>query len=72
MSLIYGDNFTNQYRLSEDNVFKDLFSNNVKLISAENLILPATTLCTKCYQSMFSNCQNLTIAPELPATTLAQ
>lgn len=72
MSLIYGDNFTNQYRLPEDNVFKNLFSNNDKLISAENLILPATTLSTKCYNSMFGNCQNLIIAPELPATTLAQ
>ena len=33
--------------------------------------LPATTLATICYASMFFGCTSLTAAPELPATTLA-
>jgi hypothetical protein len=33
--------------------------------------LPATTLASGCYQSMFSGCTGLTQAPALPATTLA-
>ena len=35
-------------------------------------MLPATTLATDCYHSMFTNCSSLTTAPVLPATTLAQ
>ena len=34
--------------------------------------LPATTLLSSCYSSMFSGCTALTAAPELPATTLAE
>ena len=44
---------------------------NTHLISAENLVLPATALSENCYNSMFFYCANLTTAPELPATTLA-
>lgn len=33
-------------------------------------ILPATTLKSYCYDSMFLGCESLTKAPELPATTL--
>ena len=33
--------------------------------------LPATTLASSCYQSMFQDCYSLTSAPTLPATTLA-
>lgn len=33
--------------------------------------LPATTMSSYCYGSMFANCSNLTTVPELPATTLA-
>ena len=32
--------------------------------------LPATTLASSCYKSMFQGCTRLTTAPELPATTL--
>ena len=32
--------------------------------------LPVETLASYCYKDMFSNCTNLTTAPELPATTL--
>ena len=35
-----------------------------------NYYLPATTLSSNCYNSMFYGCTSLTTAPELPATTL--
>lgn len=71
MSLLYGDDFQDKIDLSEGNsIFMGLFGNNKNIISAENLILPATILAQSCYVSMFSNCTNLTIAPELPAKTL--
>ena len=73
MSLLYGDDFIGETSLSGRNyVFAGLFSNNTKLISAENLVLPATTLTDYCYWQMFSYCSGLTTAPSvLPATTLA-
>ena len=72
MSLYYGDNFTGQTDLTgKDYAFRKLFSSNTKLVNAENLILPATTLVNYCYYQMFSRCTSLTTAPELPATTLS-
>ena len=70
MSLIYGDDFKNRLTISA-NAFVWLFGKCVKLVSAENLILPATTLANYCYCYMFSRCTSLTTAPALPATTLA-
>lgn len=72
MSLVYGDNFSGQTTLTSGNTFNGLFSQCYGLTSAENLILPATTLTNSCYQNMFSNCTSLTTAPELSATTLAE
>lgn len=69
MSLIYGDNFENQTTIP-DYGLASLFKNCYALVSAENLILPATTLATQCYKGMFSNCSKLTTAPVLAATTL--
>ena len=72
MSLIYGDDFKNKLTISSTCAFKGLFSDCVNLVSAKNLILPATTLANGCYQNMFGGCSSLTTAPkELPATTLA-
>lgn len=72
MSLYYGDDFVGQTDLTGKNyVFYRLFHQCDKLVSAENLILPATTLASFCYGSMFQGCTSLTTAPELPATTLA-
>ena len=71
MSLISGDNFANSDTLSAEYTFCNLFYNWTNLISAENLVLPATTLAYKCYQYMFYGCTGLTTAPALPATTLA-
>jgi hypothetical protein len=71
MSLLYGDNFKGQIDLTgKYGVFKKLFYQNTKVINAENLSLPATTLADYCYQGMFGKCTNLTAAPQLPATTL--
>ena len=70
MSLIGGDNFSEQTTLPEANTFRGLFSAS-NVISCENLELPATTLIENCYYEMFLNCTQLTKAPKLPATTLA-
>ena len=73
MSLYYGDDFASQTDLTgKDNAFDSLFYNCSNLASAENLVLPATTLSNSCYYRMFRGCTSLTTAPELPATTLAQ
>ena len=69
MSLVYGDDFIGKTTIYDRN-FQNLFSYS-GLISAENLILPATTMYYGCYANMFSGCTSLTTAPELPATTLA-
>jgi hypothetical protein len=71
MSLHFGDNFANQTNLSEkESAYTWLFK-STKVVNAENLILPATTLGRGCYSSMFQYCTSLTNAPTLPATTLA-
>ena len=72
MSLIYGDNFINNPEFNGGTYnFCSIFKKS-KCVSAENLILPATTLREYCYRAMFSWCTYLTIAPELPATNLAK
>ena len=73
MSLLYGDNFTNQttFPTNDEFIFNSLFKNNTTLISAANLQLPSTTLTRGCYWEMFSDCTSLTTTPVLPATTLA-
>ena len=72
MSLISGDSFVNADTLTATYTFTALFSGATGLVSAENLVLPATTLTNYCYYRMFSDCTSLTTAPELPATTLAE
>ena len=71
MSLISGDSFVNADELVVQYTFYRLFYECTGLISAENLVLAATTLANNCYSSMFQNCTNLTTAPELPAEALA-
>lgn len=55
--------------LSEPYTFSHLFSNS-GIVSAENLILPATTLSTSCYSQLFLNNAKLAVAPSLPAEEL--
>ena len=71
MSLLYGQDFTGSetafptgttHNLSM--VFTDPY-----LVNAGNLLLPATTLTSHCYDEMFFGSAIVT-APELPATTL--
>lgn len=73
MSLVFGTDFVGQTSLAEKggNTFLKLFYNNIYLIDASNLILPATTLAGSCYQNMFQGCASLIATPILPATTLA-
>ena len=72
MSLVYGDNFAGQTTFSGGTYnFCSIFK-KAKCVSAENLILPALTLTQYCYRAMFSWCTYLTMAPALPATTLAK
>ena len=70
MSLVYGDNFIGNTTLTGTYNFCSLFK-QTNIVSAENLILPATTLTADCYRALFANSPSLTVAPELPATTLA-
>ena len=70
MSLVYGDDFARKTSLAIGSQFTALFWKATKLTSAENLIMPATTLTIGCYQEMFNGCTSLTTAPTLPATTL--
>ena len=73
MSLVSADFATlpEPIALTADNTFAQLFKNYTTLKDASGLLLPATTLTTYCYGSMFMGCSNLTAAPKLPATTLA-
>ena len=72
MSLVYGNNFTGQTELYRG-IFSNLFGNfyGFNVTSAENLVLPATTLARECYAEMFLCCTSLRKSPVLPATTLA-
>ena len=70
MSMTAGDNFANVTTLPGTWTFTQFFKQS-KCLSAENLILPATTMTENCYRAMFSKCPYLQVAPALPATTLA-
>jgi len=70
MSLVNEDGFATATTLTERYNFIYLFSSNTKLTDAFGLLLPATTLTTGCYYSMFYGCTSLETAPALPATTL--
>ena len=71
MSILFKDDFQDKTSLDGcDEAFDGLFS-DWNIISAQNLILPATTLSDGCYYSMFYGCTSLVEAPHLPATTLA-
>lgn len=70
MSLLYGDYFRNETTLTEDYQFAGLFYEG-KIVNAKKLVLPATTLSTYCYRSLFNGCYSLVEAPVLlPAVTL--
>ena len=66
LSMIYGDNFANNTMLN--GAF--LRFSECSIVSAENLIFPSEFGENGTIEGMFSNCANLTTAPQLPATTL--
>jgi len=70
MSLIYGDNFIGNTTLTGTYNFCSMFKQS-NVVSAENLVLPATVLTPHCYRALFANSPSLEVAPELPALTLA-
>lgn len=69
MSLIYSDNFSGQTTLTTSWALSNVF-NHSNIVSAENLIMPATTLSSDCYRATFANSPYLTLPPELPASAL--
>ena len=69
MSVAYGDNFEGVKTLDVD--MSSLLAEQDGLISAKDLLLPATTLSgIASYSNMFQECRFLTSAPELPATVI--
>ena len=70
MSMTNGDNFAGVTTLPAAWTFTQFFKES-KPVSAENLILPATTMLESCYRALFSKCTTLVTPPALPATTLA-
>lgn len=71
MSLIDGNNYENLKAFTAPYAFCGLFIACEGLLSAEDLVLPATELTQGCYWQMFYRCSHLTSAPSLPATKLA-
>ena len=70
MSLIDSTGFATATTLNAS-AFHGIFSGNTALISAEELLLPATTLGDGCYEDMFNGCKNLIKAPVLSASTVS-
>ena len=72
MSLINSTNFQSLESLSEIYTFNALFYGTSNLLDASKLVLPATSLKSHCYYSMFERCTSLVSGPTiLPALTLA-
>lgn len=68
LSLVYGDNYSNETSLSHITQRIASFSN---VVSVSSDFLPSKDLGRGCYYGMFQGCTGLIKAPELPATTLA-
>ena len=83
MSVYYNDDFVDKFSVADGSVegLDDDYwmqcghmfegGENFNINPIRPLVLPATTLASSCYHSMFIGCTGLTSAPELPATTLA-
>ena len=65
MSLLYSSKFIGQQSISQSYCFQRLFSNNITLINANNLILPAINLPNSVYLAMFFKCINLVNSPKV-------
>lgn len=73
MSMQEGDNFATATTIANyEFYFKRLFAES-KVVSAENMVLPATTLQNFCYNELFKDATYLTTPPKVyPATALTQ
>lgn len=78
MSMTWGSDFKGKTAFQSGSTFTfcSLFYNpqvgqntNRTLESVDGLVMPATSLVTSCYESLFEGCENLVTAPFLPATT---
>ena len=75
MSLVESANFSSAttFESKTDRNFSELFINSQTLVSAQDLLLPATALTNGCYCDMFNGCTNLEYPPaNLQATSLAE
>lgn len=70
MSLISADNYSTLNTFESAITFSAFFV-GCPVVSAENLILPASELIQGCYRFMFSGCTSLISAPNLKALNLA-
>lgn len=68
MSMVNGETLTGATSLG-NYAFFGLFS-QTKIVSAENLVLPAQTLSTYSYGGLFQYCTRLTTGPELTANNV--
>ena len=64
MSLEYGDNFIEQTVIQNNYQFRKLFSGVTTITSAENMVIPATTVRQQCYSQMFQGCTSLIKTPK--------
>ena len=73
MSMQEGDNFATATTIANyEFYFKRLFAES-KVVSAENMVLPATTLQNFCYNELFKDATYLTTPPKIfPATALTR
>lgn len=72
MSLLTGNDTDTEFPTGSSFSFAMLFSGDTHLVSAENLVIPASAMTRSAFNSVFRSCTNLTKAPELPATVLAK
>ena len=74
MSLVAGnENFSTYTSLpaSANYAFSGIFKNNIKLVDASDLYIPANLqMRSNCFESMFEGCTALTVAPVLTPLTL--
>lgn len=70
MSMAYGEDYIGKDIIPADYQFTQMFK-SCPIVDASKLALPATTLTSYCYSTLFQSCTKLKNGPALPATTLA-
>lgn len=70
-SLIYGDQDFANISVNRMGGFKSMFKDCTSIISAKNLKMPLSFEINYCFAYMFSGCNSLKEAPELPAMVLS-